>query len=122
MHEFSTYTTPEGRTISVLNDVILVRPRKDERLTDGGIHLTHDQHPHNTGEILAFGEMRRGKSSKPFPIPDLKVGWGVLFIKYLAGQHSNIRIQEMFDGLIKIHVSDVILTFDNPEDGRLFFP
>lgn len=118
MHAHSTYTTAEGRKLTMLGDTILIRPAEHSMLSEGGLHLVHDTHVNNTGEILAFGEMTT-KTSR-FPIPGIKVGDHVVFIRYLDQQHTNLKIYEQFDGLIKIHKGDVILVLDPEDVPKLF--
>lgn len=120
MHASSTHTTAEGQSITMLGDTILVRPAEHSMISDGGIILTHDTHIYNTGVVLAFGEVTGKKSGRRAPIPDLKVGDHVAFIRYLDQQHTNLKIYEMFEGLIKISLSDVILVLDAEDVSKMF--
>lgn len=121
-HEYDTHKFADGRALRVINDVIFVRPVDDERVTGGGLLLTADQHPYHVGEVLAFGYHTVKKTGVKVPlntlIPDLAVGKWAYYIKYLGDQHSNVRIQEDFDGAIKIASMDIILLFDNEADAK----
>jgi co-chaperonin GroES (HSP10) len=119
-HEHQTYTHHDGRTLTMMNDNILVKPDKHDRVSDGGIIFTHDQHPLNTGTVLAFG-VKRLEDNSTIPLPELEVGKRVVFVKYLAEQHSNLHVRELFDGLIKVNYTDIMLLLDTDEDlAKLF--
>lgn len=119
-HPQQIYTHPDGRTLTMMNDNILVKPDKHENVSAGGLVLTQDQHPLNTGTVLAFG-VKRLEDNSTIPLPELEVGKKVVFVKYLAQQHSNLQVSELFDGLIKVNYTDIMLILDDEDDFKKMF-
>lgn len=118
-HPHQSHTLEDGRVLTMLNNYLLVRPHEQSKISGGGIHLTGDTHPLNSGTVLAFGTVEM-KDGRLVPIPDLKVGDIVVFVKYLAEQHSNHYIRANIDGLIRIQLSDVIVVADEEDLPKLF--
>jgi co-chaperonin GroES (HSP10) len=114
----TTHELDDGTVLRVMGDGILVQPDEPPTESKGGIQYPdgHMEHPLNTGTVLAYGYMRDKKGRhRPYPIPDLKVGDKVGFIRFLAKQNTNIQMSEVYDGVIRLTPRDVIFVCD-PDD------
>ncbi len=115
-----TYTTPEGKTLTVLGPWLLVKPEPWAETTLGGIVLTPNGQAMNSkmnrGTVVAVGTLDNKKGGGRYPIPDIGVGDHVLFIKYIEKQHTNEYVAAEFDGLVRLGPTDILLVADDPKE------
>jgi co-chaperonin GroES (HSP10) len=115
-----TYTTSDGKSITVIGPWLLVKPAPWADKTEGGLFLTpgaQDQHNAlNHGEVVAVGTFPNKKGGGNYPIPGIKTGDHVLFIKFYEKQHTNEKLVEEFEGVIRLGPTDILLVADSPED------
>ena len=126
-----TYKLPDGRSIRVLNDNILVQLDNPDELSRGGIYLPRGsyEHPYSTGRVMAVGYhhgVERNEEGKivgqtKTPIAGLEVGDGIFCIRFLDQQDSNRTLQRDFGaGLIRIKPTDVMFVFDYETERQRF--
>lgn len=118
--EQNKHTTANGKTITLIGPWLLVRPAPREMKTAGGIILTagaeNSASMTNHGEVVAVGQMTNRKDGGRYPIPGIKVGDHIVYIKYLEAQHTNEYIIKEFEGLVRIGPTDVLLVAETAED------
>lgn len=117
-----TYTTPEGTKIRILGNRLLVKIDELAKTSASGLIVYPNgamEHVNNTGTILAFGTIWKG--NERIPIPGLEVGLKVMFVRFLADQHTNKNVQHVLGaGLIQLAPSDVQLLYTPEEQSKLF--
>lgn len=117
-----TYTTSEGTKIRILGNRLLVKIDEPPKQSSSGLIIYPSgamEHVNNTGTILAFGTIWKGVER--IPIPGLEVGMKVMFVRFLADQHTNKNIQHVLGtGLIQLAPSDVQLLYTPDEQNKLF--
>lgn len=127
MHPHDTHVLPDGSKIRVLNANILVKKDPPPQKDNGGVILFANgamSHVHGTGTILASGFFTP-KDLDHVPLtdvhPDLAVGNKVVFVRFLAEQHTNEQVREMFgDDIIRLQPNDVLLVYAPEDESRLF--
>ncbi len=117
------YTAPDGSKIRVLGPGLLVKVDEPPKKSASGlIHFAADamEHVNNKGTVVAVGRLRSDEVAVELPIPGIKVGDRILFVRFLANQASNEQMQERIeDGLIRLNWTDVLVVYD-PEDEERF--
>jgi co-chaperonin GroES (HSP10) len=117
-----TYTTPEGTKIRILGNRLLVKIDEPPKSSSSGLIVYPNgamEHVNNTGTILAFGTIWKG--AERIPIPGLEVGLKVVFVRFLAEQHTNKNIQHTLGaGMIQLAPSDIQLLYTPDEQSKLF--
>ncbi len=120
-----TYTFEDGTRLRVLGDAILVKPDPVQTHSASGLIEFADgamEHTLLTGTILAFG-MHKLKNGTRIPLnkahPDLAVGRKLVFVRFLKEQHTNKTWAEMFEGAIRLTITDAMLVYDPEEQDRL---
>lgn len=127
MHPHDTHVLPDGTKIRVMNANILVKKDPPPEKDNGGLIIFANgamSHVHGTGTIVATGFFTP-KEGDYLPLtdvhPDLAVGNKIVFVRFLAEQHTNERVREMFgDDIIRLQPTDVLLVYDREDEGRLF--
>lgn len=124
VHPHDTYLTPSGLKIRMLGKNILVKIDKPAEKTESGLILYPSgamEHANNTGTVVAFGYEYIGETSvEPVPLRDIEVGMKVLFVRFLADQHTNENMQYLLgEGLIRLQPSDIQLAYTPDEERRL---
>lgn len=121
-HPYDTYVLPDGRKIRMMNKNVLVKIDKPAEQTKSGLIVYPGgamEHANNTGTILAFGYEYDGEG-KRIPLRDLEVGLKVLFVRFLADQHTNEQIREMFgEDIIRLQPSDLQLVYTPDEHDKI---
>jgi co-chaperonin GroES (HSP10) len=121
-HPYDTYVTPEGKKIRILGNRLLVRIDKPQEMTSSGLIIYASgamEHVNNTATILAFGTIWNG--NERIPIPGLEVGLKIMFVRFLAEQHTNQNIRHILgEDLIQLAPSDVQLLYTPDEHDKLF--
>lgn len=116
------YTTADGQKVRVLGNNVLVRPDKQPKESKGGIIIPDNviDGLHITGEVLALGFLTGARAEAYTPIPDLKVGDRVLYVRFLERTDSNGQMQRVLgDDLIRIRPADILLVLDSEDLNRL---
>lgn len=116
------FTTASGTRVRLMGNNILVRPDKPSMETPGGIVIPDNVLPglHITGEVLALGFITSKKAAYKTPIPGLRVGDRVLFLRFHERLDLNDRMQRYVDeDLIRIRPSDILLVMDGADVKRL---
>lgn len=109
-----TYVTADGLKIRVIGNNLLVRPDPLPERSAGGIFYAPDamEHVNNTGTVVAVGTVT-AKTEERIPIPGLKVGDRVVFIRFLALQETNQQLAGIVgEDLIRLRPADIQLVFD----------
>lgn len=116
----NTYTTKNGQTIRLINNRVLVQLEKPQEASASGLVLYPNGSMENVntfGRIMAYGFIlpKEGPDSgKRLPIPGLEVGKRVVFIRFLANQHTNESIRALLgDDLVVIAPSDIAAIADS---------
>lgn len=121
MTAHDTYITPEGTKIRIMGNRLLVKIDKPSEKTASGLILYPGgamEHANNTGTILAFGTIWRG--AERIPIPGLEIGLKVLFVRFLAEQHTNENFQHLVGpGLIQMAPNDIQLIYSPDDEHRV---
>ena len=113
------YVTPQGLKVRVLHHNILVKPDPlPEKSRSGLLHLPGNavEDVMNSGVVVAFGhiwvEDETGEHRK-IPVPDIKLGMRVTFIRFLGEVHSTKAMQAVIgDEIIKMDVTDILCAED----------
>lgn len=120
----NTYESKSGKVI-LINEDVLVRRLPLRTQTESGILL-----PETAGElgeagimasgvILAYGFVLPKKLGRKIPIPQLNVGDHVVFIRFLAEQHTNKYMQHVVEkDVFRIKPQDILL-IHGPEEAVL---
>lgn len=127
MNTHNEYTTPDGTTIRLINDDVLIRIDPLKEQTAGGIIIPDtagdrgDAGILTTGTILAFGFVKiggkKGVEAQRVPLPDLAIGQKCVFVRFYAEQDSNKQIQyRVEENVIRMKPLDLLLVLD-PEDA-----
>lgn len=124
-----TFFASDGRKVRLINDDLLVKMDPLPEKSSGGIIIPTtvgergDDGIYSTGTVVAVGYMKTEDEEgvhRRFKIPDIDVGDKVLFIRFLAEQHSNKQIQSRIEeGLIRVKWFDVIVAYDKADESRL---
>jgi co-chaperonin GroES (HSP10) len=117
-----TYTTPEGEVVRVIGNNLLVRVEPDKKETTGGIIIPDNVLPsiHVVGEVLAIGYLTSKKAAAKTPIPDLKVGDRVAFVRFLEKTDANPQIKRAIgENVLRIRPADVLLVMDAGDSQQL---
>jgi co-chaperonin GroES (HSP10) len=122
VHPSDTYVLPDGRKVRMMNKNLLVKIDKPAEKTASGLVLYPGgamEHANNTGTILAFG-YEYDENGERIPLRDLEVGLKVLFVRFLADQHTNEQIREMFgEDIIRLQPSDVFFVYTPDEHSKI---
>jgi co-chaperonin GroES (HSP10) len=120
-HPQDTYVTPDGTKIRILGNRLLVQIDEPPSVSANGLILYPSgamEHANNTGTILAFGTIWKG--AERIPIPGLEVGQKIVFVRFLAEQHTNKNIRHTLGkDLIQLAPSDVQLMYDPSEHDKI---
>lgn len=120
-HPEDTYVTSDGTKIRILGNRLLVKIDKPPTASKDGLIIYASgamEHANNTGTIVAFGTIWKG--SERIPIPGLQVGQKIVFVRFLAEQHTNKNIRHTFgEDLIQLAPSDVQLMYDPQEQDKI---
>lgn len=120
VHPHDTYVTEDGKKIRIIGNNMLVKIDTPPKQTASGLVLYASgsmENVNNTGTVVAVG-YEYTEDGDRIPLRGIEVGEKVLFIRFLADQHTNEQIREMFGkDLIRIQPSDVQLVFA-PEDQK----
>ncbi len=124
------HTFSSGRTVTLINDHILIAP--DPECYDLREGLVRPQgareHVYNIGTIQAVGfekekilaDTTRTKPLKePRPIPDVHVGDRCCYVRFHAEAGSNKLLREMGDGMIMLRARDLLFILDAGDDIEL---
>ncbi len=122
-----TYKTPDGHSIRMIGENILIKvDETPDRV--GLIHLPTGAMTNvtNTATILAYGYKYTSKKvngavvNGKIPIPGLEPGLKCLFVRFLAEQDSNKQLQRRIEeGVIRIKPDDILLVFPPSEADRV---
>lgn len=120
IHPHDTYTAEDGKVIRMIGKNMLVKIDEPPKQTASGLVLYASgamENVNNTGTIVAFG-YEFTEDGEKIPIRDINIGEKVLFVRFLAEQHTNEYIREMFGkDLIRLQPSDIQLIY-SPEDQK----
>ncbi len=115
----------DGVTVRLLGDSLLVQPDPPQTSTSSGlIHFADGSMEHVllTGTILAMGykELEDGTLMPLSEVdPELKLGRKIVFVRFLKDQQTNLQWSELFDGAIRLRLTDVMLAFDEEDEERI---
>jgi co-chaperonin GroES (HSP10) len=126
-----THQLPDGRSIRVLNDNILVQLDPPDVISRAGIILPTGvyENPYGVARILAYGyadaTIRNDEGEiievRKVSLPGLSVGDGVYIVRFLDTQDSNVLLQKHYGGgLIRIKPKDIIFVFDYETERARF--
>lgn len=123
VHPHDTFVTESGVSIRMLHNNILVRIDKPSEKSRSGMILYPSgamEHANNTGTIVAFGYEYAPKGTEPRPIHGLEVGLKVLFVRFLAEQHTNETVRELLgEDLIRLQPNDIQLVYTPDDEDRI---
>jgi len=119
-HSQDTAVTQSGVKLRVTGNGILISPDppdKGKSTSHGTLYFPDGamEHVLLKATVMAVGTEKRTKKGKEAPIEGLSVGDRIVFVRFLAQQHSNLQMQDRYGGLVRIKPSDVIVVF-GPED------
>lgn len=119
--EHYEYQLKRGDVLRVLGNNLLIRPDPVLTQSAGGILFPEDaiEHVYNTGTVLATGFVL---SLAPYhtPVPGIKKGDRVFFVRFLAKQDSNIQLgARLGEDIIRIRPSDVLFMFDDEDEAAI---
>lgn len=106
----------------VYGNNILVRKDPDPESTRGGIIVPGLGNASLviTGVVVAVGFLTGPKAPLRTPIPDVRPGDRVAFIRLLHKTDVNPQIKDIFeDDIMRIRASDILLTFAEEDVARL---
>lgn len=106
-----------GIRVRITGNNLLIRPDPVPTQSKGGILFPGGsvEHVHNTGEVVAVGFIT-AKAPAGTPIPGIKKGDRVVFVRFLEQQDSNIQLKSRLeDDVIRIRAADVSLVFDDED-------
>lgn len=125
------YTFSTGRTLTLINDHILVAP-DPETYELGTSGLVRPQgayeHVYACGTIRAVGvekellladTARTHSLRESRPLPDLHVGDRCCFIRFHAKASSNMLFSEFGDGMLLLRARDLLFLMDEGETIEL---
>lgn len=120
MDEQAIATMRNGTRVRVTGNNLLVRPDPEPKQV-GLIHLPDGacEGIMNTGVVLARGYVM-SQADFHTPIPGIKQGDRVAFVRFIAKQDSNVQLGERLgEPLIRIRASDITLVFDDEDLPRI---
>ena len=119
-----SYTFSSGRTITLINDHILIDPDPESpEIGDTGLIRPEGayEHVYNLGTVKAVGlekekllaDTTKTKPLKdPRPIPDIHVGERCCYIRFHVEAGSNKMLREIGDGMILLRSRDLIFMLE----------
>lgn len=114
----------DGTKFRILGNRVLVRADKPRELSKNGLIQFPNgamEQVNTTGTILAYGTVNTKKGECP-PIEGIEVGEKVVFIRFLADQHSSKAMQaRLEDGVFSIAPSDIILIYTPDEEDKILW-
>jgi co-chaperonin GroES (HSP10) len=113
----NTFSAPEC-TMRVVGNRILVRVEDAPKLSPGGILFVNPASatPHAVGTVLAIGHLTGPKAPDKTPIPGLRPGDRILFLRALEITDSNPQLQrKLEDHIVAIRPADVLLLLDEKD-------
>lgn len=116
------FALKSGGTGRIIGNNLLVRPVPPPTRSRGGIVFVDVEraHAYAVGEVVAIGHLTGDKAPPHTPIPDIRIGDRVLYIRLLGKTDVNPRIKDLLgEGLIRIRPSDVLLMMDASDVERV---
>lgn len=112
------YTTPDGTTVVVVGNNILVERIKLPTTTASGIVLpnAHREDATAIGIVRAVGQHTAKKGDRRTPIDGLEPGVMCAFLWFYAERHTNQRVQECLgENLVFLKWEDISLIWPADE-------
>lgn len=118
----NTYRTQSGVLLRVVGNNLLVRMNDRPKKTRGGILIpdTAFGSAHGTGQVLAVGNLTGKRAPQGTPIPDVRPGNHVLFVRLLERTDSNPQLKvRLEEDVVRIRPDDVLLVLDAEDVERV---